>query len=194
MRSKSVFKRLTDYVTTLTLMLAASTVSAQTSINELQGEARDAWIAGQANAMLALSEHASAFVIDVDVESGNVKLTGVVDSDVNKELAGELVRGVEGVSEIDNNLEVAPAQRDVSNQGNRELKRWMGQVTTTAEIKSRLLANSATGGLDIEVETEYDQVTLSGSVSSRAERALAEEIAQNSSYGRAISNELMISN
>lgn len=176
-----------------TLLLLSSTVSAQTDFDDLQGDARDAWIAGQANTMLALSEHASAFVIDVDVESGNVTLTGVVDSDVNKELAGELVRGVQGVNQINNDLDVAPDLRGISNRDNRELKRWFDQVTTTAEIKSRLLASSAIDGLGIEVETEHDRVTLNGSVASRAERSLAGEIARNSSYGRAVSNNLMVS-
>jgi osmotically-inducible protein OsmY len=176
-----------------TLLLLSSTVSAQTDFDDLRGDARDAWIAGQANTMLALSEHASAFVIDVDVESGNVTLTGVVDSDVNKELAGELVRGVQGVNQINNDLDVAPDLRGVSNRDNRELKRWFDQVTTTAEIKSRLLASSAIDGLGIEVETEHDRVTLNGSVASRAERSLAGEIARNSSYGRAVSNNLMVS-
>jgi osmotically-inducible protein OsmY len=180
-------------VSIATLLLVSSTTSAQTDLDDLQGNARDAWIAGQANTMLALSEHASAFVIDVDVESGNVTLTGVVDSDVNKELAGELVRGVQGVNRINNNLDVAPDLRDVSNRDNGQLKRWFDQVTTTAEIKSRLLASSAIDGLGIEVETEHDRVTLSGTVTSRAERSLAEEIALNSSYGRAVSNNLMVS-
>ncbi len=180
-------------VSIATLLLLSSTVSAQTDFDDLQGDARDAWIAGQANTMLALSEHASAFVIDVDVESGNVTLTGVVDSDVNKELAGELVRGVQGVNQINNDLDVAPDLRGISNRDNRELKRWFDQVTTTAEIKSRLLASSAIDGLGIEVETEHDRVTLNGSVASRAKRSLAGEIARNSSYGRAVSNNLMVS-
>ncbi len=62
---------------------------------------------------------------------------------------------------------------------------WADDATTTAEIKTRLLANSNTHGLQINVDTKADVVTLTGKVASTEEAALAEQIASNvESVGR----------
>lgn len=46
--------------------------------------------------------------IHVNAYKGVVQLSGFVDSDVNKELAGQIARSVDGVSEVVNNLIVKP--------------------------------------------------------------------------------------
>jgi len=46
--------------------------------------------------------------IHVNSYKGVVQLSGFVDTDVNKELAGQIARSVDGVSEVVNNLIVKP--------------------------------------------------------------------------------------
>jgi hyperosmotically inducible protein len=46
--------------------------------------------------------------IHVNTYKGVVQLSGFVDSDVNKELAGQIARSVDGVVEVVNNLIVKP--------------------------------------------------------------------------------------
>ncbi len=46
--------------------------------------------------------------IHVNSSRGVVQLSGFVDSDVNKELAGQIARSVDGVGEVVNNLIVQP--------------------------------------------------------------------------------------
>ncbi len=46
--------------------------------------------------------------IHVNSSRGVVQLSGFVDSDVNKELAGQIARSVDGVAEVVNNLIVQP--------------------------------------------------------------------------------------
>jgi len=46
--------------------------------------------------------------IHVNSYKGVVQLSGFVDTDVNKELAGQIARSVDGVTEVVNNLIVKP--------------------------------------------------------------------------------------
>jgi len=46
--------------------------------------------------------------IHVNSYKGIVQLSGFVDTDVNKELAGQIARSVDGVQEVVNNLIVKP--------------------------------------------------------------------------------------
>jgi len=46
--------------------------------------------------------------IHINSHRGVVQLSGFVDTDVNKELAGQIARSVDGVAEVVNNLIVQP--------------------------------------------------------------------------------------
>jgi hyperosmotically inducible protein len=48
----------------------------------------------------------SGFDIDVDVEDGNVVLTGTVDSDAEEDLAVEIAKNASDVKNVENNLKV----------------------------------------------------------------------------------------
>ena len=51
---------------------------------------------------------ADAFRIEVEVEDGIVQLSGFINNEVNKELAGQIARNVDGVREVVNNIIVKP--------------------------------------------------------------------------------------
>ncbi len=51
---------------------------------------------------------ADAFKIEVEAKDGVVQLSGFIDSDVKKELAGQIARNVDGVKEVVNNIIVKP--------------------------------------------------------------------------------------
>jgi osmotically-inducible protein OsmY len=70
--------------------------------------ARDAWIQGKLEATLAYNDDLSAFDINTEVKNGVVYLKGNVESQTEKDLAGELSRNIEGVSKVENNLRVVP--------------------------------------------------------------------------------------
>ena len=48
----------------------------------------------------------SGFDIDVDVEAGNVTLTGNVDSDAERQLAVEIAKNASDVKNVEDNLQV----------------------------------------------------------------------------------------
>ena len=58
---------------------------------------------------IALNRHLNPFTIDVDVENGSAKLTGKVETDVERDLAEQIALGIEGVKKVDNQLTLDPA-------------------------------------------------------------------------------------
>ena len=66
----------------------------------------DASITASVNAGLAKDPQLSALEIDVDTDAGKVTLTGPAPSAEAKERAEQIARGVQGVSAVDNRLEV----------------------------------------------------------------------------------------
>jgi hyperosmotically inducible periplasmic protein len=106
-------------------LLAAATMAAGLALsgcashrdNAASGESRTA---GQFTSDAALTTKVKAALatdaglgtaVDVNVQSyrGVVQLNGFVDSQDKIERAAEIARGVEGVSRIDNNLQVKPS-------------------------------------------------------------------------------------
>jgi osmotically-inducible protein OsmY len=67
-----------------------------------------------------------------------------------------------------------------------------GDAAIVAAVKSRLLLNEHTSGLDITVEAHEDVVTLSGQVESEEERELAEMIAANTLGVEDVRNKLEV--
>ena len=57
---------------------------------------------------LALNKHVSAFDIHVETSNNNVTLTGQVQTDNDRRVAEEIVRGTKGVTTVTNNLKVYP--------------------------------------------------------------------------------------
>lgn len=179
-------------------IVAAALAGTQTladSSKTFEGAAKDAWITGKIETVYTLNEHLSPFAIDTDVNDGVVLLTGTVESEIDRDLAGELAKGVEGVIEVENELVVESAARsdiDRDEVGRRDFGRWVDDATTTAAVKSKLLANSNTKGLKIDVDTKADVVTLSGRVRSQTEADLAEEIARNTGDVEDVRNNLVV--
>jgi osmotically-inducible protein OsmY len=181
----------------MTGLLASGLVGAQAHAAEREGAAKDAWIDGTLETVYALNRHLSAFAIDTEVDSGIVHLTGNVAHDIDRDLAGELAKNIDGVVEVDNDLVVAAETRtataDVAAEaGDRSFGTWIDDATTTASVKSRLVANPNTSGLQIDVDTRGDQVTLSGEVASNQEKALAEELALSTGDVKSVLNQLIV--
>ena len=77
---------------------------------ELEPAARDAQVTAAVKARLLSDPEVSAFRIDVDTVGGRVTLNGIVASERVKEEAGDLARNTEGVSEVQNLLQVEPEE------------------------------------------------------------------------------------
>ena len=160
---------------------------------EREGAAKDAWIDGQLEAVYALNRHLSAFAIDTEVDKGIVHLTGKVQADIDRDLAGELAKNIDGVVEVDNNLTIVADARVTPKEGeDRSFGAWIDDATTTASVKSKLMGNPNTKGMQIDVDTRGDVVTLSGEVASGEEKSLAEELARNTGDVKDVRNQLVV--
>ncbi|HLF30607.1 MAG TPA: BON domain-containing protein, partial [Xanthomonadales bacterium] len=153
----------------------------------------DEWIAMQLETAYLFNPHLSDLLIDTEVKNGYVMLSGTVRSDIDRDLAEEIARSLDGVESVGNTLTVQeeleePAMPEPAPDFVQKVK----DVTTTAQVKTRLIGNGNIAAGDIDVDTENNVVRLSGEVRSDTERQLAELIARNTSGVQSVSNELEI--
>lgn len=177
--------------------LLGSGAMAETS-GSFEGEAKDAWLTGRLETMYLLNEQLNPISISTQVEGGVVHLTGAVESEIDRDLAGALARNLDGIVEVENELLVdANAVQEAEPtsdpaDGRRNFGSWVDDATTTAAVKARLVGNANTKGLQIDVDTWDDVVTLSGRVSTPGEKALAEEVARRVSDVESVRNNLVV--
>ena len=141
----------------------------------------DPGITTAVKAQLAADELVKARNINVDTRNHVVTLTGTVQSQQEETKALQIARNTKGVADVVDNITVGSS----SEPGSAPTTGRVGETATepitdagiTAKVKTRLLADPDVGGLRIDVDTRDGIVTLSGVVSSAAEKAHAVELA-----------------
>ena len=140
----------------------------------------------------ALNRHLNPFAIDVDVENGTATISGTVENSVERDLAEQIALGVEGVNKVNNQLKLDPKfEAKASSEPN--MAQRFEDATLAATVKSKLLWNSNTEGLDINVDAENGKVTLNGSAQTPQAKELAGRLAANTDGVREVSNLLSVS-
>ena len=109
--------------------------------------------------------------------NGFVLLAGQVPSEALKTLATDVVRKIEGVRRIYNELEIGPA----TSVGTRSHDTWI-----TTKVKSKLLASSDTPGTRVKVVTENSVVYLMGLLTKEEADRVSLEAAAASSAERVV--------
>ena len=188
---KSVFAGLGLPALLLATSLSAGTAG-DSAADSWKGAAKDAWIDGKIEASYALNSYLNPFAIDTHVENGSVLLTGTVESQIDKDLAGEIAQGVEGVTEVRNALTVKPDSQKAANTEGRDFNEYVSDATLTAKVKFALIDNASTDGLSIDVDTENAKVTLNGDVESAQVKELAGRIARNVDGVASVDNRLKV--
>lgn len=172
-------------------VMAMSPLAAFADNGDMSRQLSEARQEGSVWTAFALNRHLSPFSIDIDVAGGTATLTGEVESDVDRDLAEEVALGVDGIDSVDNQLVVnADVER---NTDDREMSSRFDNATTTATVKSKLLWNRNTEGMDINVSTENGVVTLDGTASSAEAKELAERLAENTDGVRNVNNNITVS-
>lgn len=142
----------------------------------------------------ATNPHLHAFELKVKVDGNKAVLDGKVESQVAKDLAGQIAQDVEGIAHVDNRIAVDPDYvRPPRATSERTFGEKVGDATITASVKSKLLWNSHTDGLDIHVDTNNGKVTLTGSAATAAEKELAGRIAADTNGVVGVNNEIALS-
>lgn len=161
--------------TTLAMLITLTFTATTVAANDWKDSAKDAWIDGKAETTLLLNSNLNSFKINTDVKGGVVLLTGKVESEVDKALAGELIEGLDGVVRVDNQLTVVESAAVHDEEQGSSLT----DAKIAAVVKTRLLMESEVSGTAISVDADKGVVTLTGEVDSDAEKDLAMAIAKN---------------
>lgn len=191
MHAMQQLKTLTLAIATISL-LGLTPLAVHAAEGDLSRQLSEARQEGSIWTAFALNRHLNPFTIDVDVENGTARISGSVESEVQRDLAEQIALGIEGVSEVDNQLQVDP-QVEPRSGDKPGLAQRIDDVTLAATVKSKLLWNSNTEGLDIQVRAENGVVTLRGQAQTPAAKELAERLAANTEGVREVRNELNVS-
>lgn len=157
-------------------VLALAPMALKAQDGDMTRQLSDARQEGSVSTAIATNRHLSAFKIDVDVQGDTAVLTGNVETGVDKDLAEQVALDIDGIDKVDNQLRVDQAA-ERKDDAERTVADRLGDSTTTATVKSKLLWNNSTAGLDIKVSTLDHVVTLEGIVDSGAAKELAERLA-----------------
>lgn len=143
----------------------------------------------------AFNPHLRASDISVEVRGNRAYLTGTVDEGVDKELAGQIAQGVDGIETVDNKLVVdanyTPKPRDPKST-ERDFATTVEDATITASVKSKLLWNDHTDGLEIDVDTKGGRVTLTGTADTAQAKDIATRLARNTDGVIGVDNRLTL--
>lgn len=184
-------KKLALATATATL-LGLTPLLAQAAEGDVSAQLKEARQEGSLWTAYALNRHLSPFTIDVDVEQGTAILTGTVESEVDRELAEQVALGIEGIQKVDNKL-LVDGQYQPKASSEPTLSQRFDDATLTATVKSKLLWNSSTEGLDVDVDTKNGVVSLSGEAQSAEAKELAGRLADNTDGVRKVVNNLKVS-
>ncbi|CAM4462858.1 MAG: Osmotically-inducible protein Y [Legionellaceae bacterium] len=136
-----------------------------------------------------LNSQLNPFEINVAVENQKVTLTGNVQDENEKFLAEEIAKNVEGVNSVNNQITI---EKSTKRSTKPSFTQSVEDATTTAAVKTKLLMNSSTSGLEIHVKTVNGIVTLTGAVNSKTEKNLAGKLASYTSGVTKVKNNLVI--
>lgn len=184
-------KKLALATATITL-LGLNPLLASAAQQDLPSQLTEARQEGSIWTAFALNRHLSPFKIDVSVEQGTATLKGKVENEVDRELAERIAMDVKGIDKVDNQLEIdASVAADPGTKTN--LAQRFDDATLTATVKSKLLWNSVTEALKIDVDSKDGVVTLKGRATSPEAKELAGSLASNTNGVTSVNNLISLS-
>jgi osmotically-inducible protein OsmY len=149
----------------------------------------DLTIEASVKTALLLNEHVSARNIGVSSDRGAVVLNGAVASPAEAELARKIAEDIEGVTMVQTDLQIAQMQ---DNPNGRKLAEKVDDARIVVQVRAALMVNRNIDSTEIEVSSRNGVVTLTGIVSSGAEKDLAQKITEDCWGVAGVVNELRI--
>lgn len=167
-----------------TLALAAVVIAvisyekfyARKDLSKMLGEAR---LTASTKTALSLNRHLKNTNIEVDVSKGVVTLSGAVGTEIQKNLAEEVVSSIKGTSSVKNNLVVSRAMTLQPEARVPTLGERLDDLTIEASVKTALMLNENVNARRIGVNSDRGAVILTGKISTHAEAELARKIADD---------------
>jgi len=140
----------------------------------------DSWITSKTKITLFADDRVKGRQVHVETQNGVVMLRGKVDSAEAKSAAAEVAKGIDGVKNVKNELQVvAPSQRtEVTADDNAIAKSVQNKLKADPQLKSA------------KVEVNNGVVSLSGEVKNIGASAKASEVARSVAGVRSVKNDL----
>lgn len=143
----------------------------------------DAALLTSVKSALAAESAEMAADVNVDVNRGDVKLSGFVDNANDKSRAVAVAKGVDGVKSVQNDIAVGSS----STAGE-----VIDDSILTAKVKTALIASPDTKAHQINVETKDGVVQLSGFVDTNTAKSAATTVAKSVTGVKDVKNELSV--
>lgn len=118
--------------------------------------------------------------LKVDAKNGVAVLKGTVENEDQRRLAEDTVRGLPGVERVDNQLRVSNEPKESSDE-------WI-----SLKVRGALLFHRNVSATDTHVAVKDGVVTLTGTASSDAEKALAAEYAADIKGVTRVNNQIQV--
>jgi len=167
----------------------ASELKPRDTMNEQVADARRET---QILTSFSMNPHLHAFDLTVIVDGNKAVLNGKVENRIDKDLAERIAADVDGIKFVDNHIIIEPGYVRPVQVSERGFGEKVEDATISATIKSKLLWNSTTDGLDIHVDTNNGKVTLTGFAHSSGEKDQAGRIAKFTHGVVALDNEIAL--
>jgi len=149
---------------------------------DVKGVGSDSWITSKTKIALFADDRVKGREVSVETVHGDVFLRGKVDSEEAKAAAMDVAKGIEGVKNVKNDLQVvAPSARKAVTADDKAI---------TKAVESRFSKDAQLKKID--VRTDAGVVVLSGEVPNISVSAKASEMAHRVDGVKSVKNELRV--
>jgi hyperosmotically inducible protein len=149
---------------------------------DVKGVGSDSWITSKTKIALFADDRVKGREVSVETVNGDVFLRGKVDSEEAKAAAMDVAKGIEGVKNVKNDLQVvAPSARKAVTADDKAI---------TKAVESRFSKDAQLKKID--VRTDAGVVVLSGEVPNISVSAKASEMAHRVDGVKSVKNELRV--
>lgn len=152
----------------------------------------DARLESRIGTTYALNSHLRANDLQVSVANGTATLTGTVEEEVSKDLAAQLATGVDGITNVDNQIQVKADYKPTSQTGVRMYGAQVDDASTSAAVRSKMSWSERSGGHVATVTSVDGMVTLTGNAASEQDKQYLTRLATNTPGVRGVDNQLVI--
>jgi hyperosmotically inducible protein len=165
----------------ITLLVAACSGPGHRSAGQ---SVDDGVVLTRVKSALISNDATKARQIDVEVYKGEVQLNGFVDSETAKSAATNTAKGVEGVTDVRNNLQIRAADRTAG--------QMVDDGVIATKVKTALIRDDRTKGYQIEVAVNSGVVQLAGFVDDPTSKTAATEVADSVDDVKSVKNQIQV--
>ncbi len=160
-------------------------VNNQIKIEATYPEHSDAWMAFKIRGRLLVKANVSATNTKVEVNDGNVVLTGTADNIAQKDLTAIYAKDIDGVKTVQNDITV----KDMPGE---TIGETIDDASITSQVKYALLSHKATSALKTKVTTNDGVVVITGEANSDAEKSLVTKLASDVRGTKTVNNSMTV--